>query len=163
MHSLKADKTADKGGDSSRAPAPPRQAISLANADSAPLPAGFQFSSSATTSAMYAGPPLEILDRELSQSQVSIMSCLCRGVDFLFSFSFCLFFPFLSFFSVLLFLSCVCWGCLSLLCNVAVMYGCWWVEVYWDRLHHLLRPHPILLEGALTPHDHMVGRHVDPT
>ena len=80
VQSLKADKTADKGSSSSsssKAPAPPRQAISLANADSAPLPAGFQFSSSPTTSAMYAGPPLEILDRELSQSQVRIMSAVC--------------------------------------------------------------------------------------
>lgn len=59
----------DKG--SSRAVAPPRQAISLASADSAPLPVGFQFSSSPSTSAMFAGPPLHLLERELSDSQVS--------------------------------------------------------------------------------------------
>lgn len=59
----------DRG--SSRAVAPPRQAISLASADSAPLPVGFDFSSNSTTSAMYAGPPLHLLERELSDSQVS--------------------------------------------------------------------------------------------
>ena len=74
MHSLTAGKNADKG--SSRATAPPRQAISLANADSAPLPAGLQFSSSPTTSSMYAGPPLDILERELTKSQVSMMGQL---------------------------------------------------------------------------------------
>ena len=56
---------------SSRAAAPPRQAISLASADSAPLPVGFDFSSRPSTSAMYAGPPLDLLERELSDSQVS--------------------------------------------------------------------------------------------
>lgn len=49
-----------------------RQAIALASADSAPLPAGYQYSSSPTTSAMYAAPPLDLLDRELSDSQVAI-------------------------------------------------------------------------------------------
>lgn len=73
MHSLRADKKTDKS--SSRATSPPRQAISLANADSAPLPAGFQFSSSPTTSAMYAGPPLDLLERELTKSQVSMVGC----------------------------------------------------------------------------------------
>ena len=53
-----------------QATAPPRQAIALSNADSAPLPAGYQFSSSSTTSAMYAGPPQELLERELSDTQV---------------------------------------------------------------------------------------------
>ena len=56
---------------SSRPTAPPRRAIALASADSAPLPAGYQFTSSPATSAMYAGPPLDLLERDLSDSQVS--------------------------------------------------------------------------------------------
>ncbi|KAL3145874.1 hypothetical protein ABBQ38_015244 [Trebouxia sp. C0009 RCD-2024] len=73
----------DKG--SSRAVAPPRQAISLASADSAPLPVGFQFSSSPSTSAMFAGPPLHLLERELSDSQEIVLNIepqeyLCRTV-----------------------------------------------------------------------------------
>ncbi len=56
---------------STRPTAPPRRAIALASADSAPLPAGYQFSSSPATSAMYAGPPLDLLERDLSDSQVS--------------------------------------------------------------------------------------------
>ena len=53
-----------------QATAPPRQAIALSNADSAPLPAGYQFSSSSTISARYAGPPHELLGGERSDSQV---------------------------------------------------------------------------------------------
>ena len=49
-----------------------RQAIALASADSAPLPAGYQYSSSPTTSAMYAAPPLDLLNRELTDSQVAL-------------------------------------------------------------------------------------------
>ena len=54
-----------------------RQAIALASADSAPLPAGYQYTHSPATSAMYATPPLDLLDRELSDSQV----CFCTGVQ----------------------------------------------------------------------------------
>lgn len=70
----------DKG--SSRAVAPSRPAISLASADSAPLPVGFEFSSSPSTSAMFAGPPLHLLERELSDSQVSdsqVIQRVCFG------------------------------------------------------------------------------------
>ena len=66
IRSLQRDDKAD-----SRATAPARRAVALASADSAPLPAGFQFSSSPSTSAMYAGPPMNLLERDLSDSQVS--------------------------------------------------------------------------------------------
>ncbi|KAL0037858.1 hypothetical protein WJX79_002263 [Trebouxia sp. C0005] len=70
---------------SSRPTAPPRRAIALASADSAPLPAGYQFSSSPATSAMYAGPPLDLLERDLSDSQEIVLDIepqeyLCRAV-----------------------------------------------------------------------------------
>ncbi len=68
-----------KKANSTRATAPPRQAIALASADSAPLPAGYQFSSSPTTSAMYAGPPMDLLERDLSDSQVC--STLFNGIS----------------------------------------------------------------------------------
>lgn len=58
--------------DLSKSPPPiARQAIALAGADSAPLPAGYQYRSSPTTSAMYAAPPLDLLERDLSDSQVA--------------------------------------------------------------------------------------------